>query len=670
MNPAENNSSLQFLKEFETPEHDAVYNVYLKKLSYNASRATKSDDIGVASVNFKTKELKVIKAGTLDRLLDSLFLEGGEIDGTYVRIFLATFRSFCTPKTLTEKLAQMYEDYDGSEKARSATFQQSIISVLSIWLDLYLQDFNEPPSYPCLQALRSFLKKNLPNSDLFNRVQHRFSKFCTDDDSDDGVCVDSVDCADGRYVVHGRTLPSPSKHGELIESVEFSQLNIRTIAEQLTRIDADLFIKLEAHQCLGSTWNQRSKDKANECPTVAATISMFNSVIFTVISTILKDIDLKASKRARVIEKWIYIAQELRILKNFSSLRAIISGLQSSPIFRLKKLWAHVNKEMMEIYTDLAQIFSLESNQIASRELLMKEGTAKVSTQTRRKSKTNGVSDAAMYRYDQSSLCCGTVPYLGTFLSDLTMVDSAFSDYTDSGLVNFEKHRKEFEIVAQINLFQSAAKMYQVEPHRRFCAWFNSMRVYTEDESYALSCEIEPPSTAEKNLQKTISKTSVTSYASLALSYSNFSLKSPTPSDGVSIGSASSDSAHPITSQSSISSGDSDGSHHPDRRVIKVTLLTPGSDDVNYKSMILTNKDRSMAVIKRVLEKFHEDPGVNHDPSTFCLVQLTGKHRELQFPSDANVFYAMDTTSPNSTFLVKKTSERTPKKMFKTKSFS
>lgn len=79
-----------------------------------------------------------------------------------------------------------------------------------------------------------------------------------------------------------------------------------------------------------------------------------------------------------------------------------------------------------------------------------------------------------------------------------------------------------------------------------------------------------------------------TSYASLALSYSNFSLKSPTPSDGVSIGSASSDSAHPITSQSSISSGDSDGSHHPDRRVIKVTLLTPGSDDVNYKSMIVS----------------------------------------------------------------------------------
>ena len=37
-------------------------------------------------MNFKTKELKIIKAGNLDRLIDSLFLEGGEIDGTYVRL--------------------------------------------------------------------------------------------------------------------------------------------------------------------------------------------------------------------------------------------------------------------------------------------------------------------------------------------------------------------------------------------------------------------------------------------------------------------------------------------------------------------------------------------------------------------------------------------------------
>lgn len=36
--------------------------------------------------------------------------------------------------------------------------------------------------------------------------------------------------------------------------------------------------------------------------------------------------------------------QECRILKNFSSLRAIVSALQSNSIYRLKKTWATVPK--------------------------------------------------------------------------------------------------------------------------------------------------------------------------------------------------------------------------------------------------------------------------------------------------------------------------------------
>lgn len=36
--------------------------------------------------------------------------------------------------------------------------------------------------------------------------------------------------------------------------------------------------------------------------------------------------------------------QECRIRKNFSSLRAIVSALQSNPIYRLKRAWASVHK--------------------------------------------------------------------------------------------------------------------------------------------------------------------------------------------------------------------------------------------------------------------------------------------------------------------------------------
>ena len=62
------------------------------------------------------------------------------------------------------------------------------------------------------------------------------------------------------------------------------------------------------------------------------------------------------------------------------------------------------------------------------------------------------------------------------------MFDTAIPDTTEEGLINFEKRRKEFEILAQIRLLQSAAQLYQLHPDQAFLEWFHNMRVYDDNE--------------------------------------------------------------------------------------------------------------------------------------------------------------------------------------------
>ena len=57
----------------------------------------------------------------------------------------------------------------------------------------------------------------------------------------------------------------------------------------------------------------------------------------------------------------------------------------------------------------------------------------------------NNIETSLIYSY-------GTIPYLGTFLTDLTMIDTAIPDTVTDGLINFDKRRKEFEVLAQVRL--------------------------------------------------------------------------------------------------------------------------------------------------------------------------------------------------------------------------
>lgn len=72
----------------------------------------------------------------------------------------------------------------------------------------------------------------------------------------------------------------------------------------------DLFLKLVPYHCLGCLWSQRDKKgKEGACWSVRATIKQFNRLTNAVTASCLWNTGLKSQQRARLLEKWISVAE-------------------------------------------------------------------------------------------------------------------------------------------------------------------------------------------------------------------------------------------------------------------------------------------------------------------------------------------------------------------------
>merc|ERR1719229_1067401 len=482
-----------------------------------------------------------------------------------------------------------------------------------------------------------------------------------------------------RYSSRSHSLPSFS----CPPYTDILDIPTKHFAQQITAMDNELFKRVIPHQCLDSVWSRRDKSRDRDAATVVATIEQFNAVSYRVISTVLIDCDAKNSARGRVISAWIDIAQELRMLKNFSSLKAIVSGLQSNPVFRLRKAWQSVPKDKLEVFEELARIFSEDNNAVAQRELLVREGTARFAD-------TVGENDHHLQKMLQKhqensrAISYGTIPYLGTFLTDLTMIDTAIPDIVSQGLINFDKRRKEFEVLAQIKLLQGAANAYTIEPDSRFGRWFESVLIMDENEAHELSCQIEPthPSSSSANDRKesrfkrritpiinhrkndsiasTVSGSSSSSTPMLC--ETDGSVKEEDVPDGALSSSGLNDSMRSrVSSASSLSTPSLDTSlvnvtptkcdkadtpksdpyKTPDFYIIRVSWETSSAATegvIMYKSIMLSNKEHTREVICSAMLKH----GIEGSPEDFTLSQVL-PDKELQIPPNANVYYAINT---------------------------
>lgn len=684
--------SEQFSREEST--ESAVYNVYLKKVQYN----TLTDDAVVedkkARLQWRLEECRVIKYGTLEKLVAAMCHSTGDLDSIFVDTFLGTYRSFASAKELMETISKRYADIGDAEGRQvMENCRRSLKMVLIVWLDMYPEDFRDPPVYPALSLLEKFARENLPESDLMQKVCEKKCLFLKQEEEGDAFFGPVEDLAVMfRHCILDSIREAASKKSvstSLKLPLDVLSVPSKVFAEQLTFMDAELFRKVVPYHCLGSVWSRRSEKKQAVPPvTVYATVNQFNAVSHRVIATILKWPYKNATDRAAVIEKWIDIAQECRILKNFSSLKAVISGLQSSSAYRLKSVWHIVPRDKINLFKELANIFNEDNNHGLWRELLIREGTAKfvepnvVNTlRGGQKKKGEGRKMSFTDLANQGNTMQGTVPYLGTFLTDLTMVDTAFKDFIQDDLINFEKKRKEFELMAQIQLLQSSAGLYRIEPDHVFFDWFYSIRVYDDNESHELSCEIEPNDSYLTVDRRTHKKNASLGYfvprrpssmedlqlfrgsiSSLSRDLDEDSKSVSNFSEILASNKKTPEFRHSISLCSLKSSEIGTGSVSGTRRIVtgnnslvaKVYLRSSENHHTNnYKCILLNNNDHAHTVLRNILLKYN----VSSKPEDFVLYQQLPNNSEMLLPERGNIFYAIKNDVDDVIFVVRKRAE-------------
>lgn len=677
------------VQEWGEEEKDgAIFGITLRRDPVVSSPDSSPDLPSVFSFSqYHTVKLRRIKAASLERLVDHL-LDHDNQEPDFSRVFLSTYRAFTSPSALIELLFQREESVASSD---SAVCPRSGLSpVVRLWLDEFSDDFHEPPQFSSLKLLWAKLKRRLCLRRLAQTAENLLKR------------LQDQDCARSSLQL------SPDQ-GEVPDSdpqKTVLDFTVAEMAEQLTRLDAELFVKVKPFHCLGCVWSQRDKkENRNLAPTVRATISQFNAVTNCVITSLLCPRTAPPSSsspdssprcphtnpahRARVIERWISVAQECRELKNFSSLRAILSALQSNAVYRLKKTWAAVHRESQVLFEHLCETFPDENCVLTSREILVEEGSA---------SPTSKSPQLCPRKMASSS---GVVPYLGTYLTVLTMLDTALNDTVEGGLINFEKRRRECEILTQIQQLQASCSHYSFSVDAEISNWLQAPALLTDQESYDLSRELEPPVDPCPNSPNSWSHRLRTKKITLLRSGSDGSSRR-SHSDQISVcssGSSSSDmdelsvpnpyplrlkfkslsgSLHNVAEDfsllspsPSLSSSSCSSSSHPDLSpaslgpcaetpspcpcpapqplynkqisdscIVRVTVESVANGNV-YKSILLTSQDHTPQVVQRALEKHNmEDVSC----SDFGLYQMLSHGKELHIPDKANVFYAMCTT--------------------------
>ncbi|KAJ3321086.1 hypothetical protein HDV06_004644 [Boothiomyces sp. JEL0866] len=410
------------------------------ELVFSGDFTENMDELNRLSVT-QTNAFVQIKTSTLDNLVKTL--TGSQSDGSvayldFIKTFLLTYQSFIDAQSLLKKLIKRYSvlnvngcTWSEFEKIRKP-IELRVCNVLLQWIKKFPFDFMHPIDgiNNCNAAL-AFVDQVITRDhpQMAKQMRKNLTKM-----------------RDGHTLGLKKGLSYKSHKEEMqgeAGNIIIFGYSPEDIANQLTLVESGLFTEIIPSELLNQAWAK--KEAHIKAPGIIALTRRFNSVACWCAQSIL---NLKTPKaRGERLGKIIDIANFLAAKNNYSTLMAIIAGINKACISRLKLTAREVNPKYTKRRAELETLMSAQSSY-------------------------------KNYRVSIHSIAPPCIPYIGTYLTDLTYIEDGNPDLID-GLINFSKKELISKVIREIMEYQQFP--YTIKPHSELIACLSSIPEASEE---------------------------------------------------------------------------------------------------------------------------------------------------------------------------------------------